>query len=603
MKTLTIKILLLIIFFITFNTFAEEKKDCYDCHKDLKEKFQKKYIHKPLAKNGCTGCHKDHGNENKLMLKAEGNDLCYLCHDSYEVEFKKQSKLAVIKLSHFNLPVGRDKSQCIECHDPHSSDEPKLIYSNQHKPFAEKKCLECHEKPVFWQPVKFVAEGSSLCIKCHKIQEKSNVHTPVKEGKCILCHDPHTSKNKFMLRAEYNSKLCALCHENKTKGEINHSPVKDGDCMACHAVHSSDNANHLKEKVNTLCYSCHDKMTGQGVDHSPVAEEDCTVCHNPHSSANDKLLIETKVGGKLCNNCHEDKTKGKFKHVPADEGGDCMVCHDPHTSKNKFLLKKTEKELCYDCHENKTSKEFKHLPVDKGECHKCHDSHSSPYIYQLRNENDKRLCYMCHENKEKTKYVHTPVAEGNCKGCHDPHSSDVKFQLKAKGNDFCYMCHQSKKEEFDKKVVHKPIKEENGCLKCHMHHGSPYYRNLRGEYPEEHQVDYAPEKFGLCFMCHDAKITTYKFIQGKESDFRRGELNLHFLHVNQQKKRGRKCTVCHSPHATDNYRMLYDNVPFGVDNFRYKYPVGFSQNEMGKSCLPGCHGRKYYGPDMPSYMK
>ncbi|MFH1287846.1 MAG: cytochrome c3 family protein, partial [bacterium] len=255
---------------------------------------------------------------------------------------------------------------------------------------------------------------------------------------------------------------------------------------------------------------------------------------------------------------------------------------------------KTEKELCYDCHDDKALKEFKHLPVDKGECHECHDPHSSPYVYQLRDENDKRLCYMCHKNKEQTKYVHTSVADGNCKGCHDPHSSNTKCQLRANNNDFCYLCHQSQKEEFDKKVVHQPIKEENGCLKCHAYHGSPYYRNLRGDYPEEHQINYAPEKFGICFTCHDSKMAAYQFTNEKGTNFRRGELNLHYVHVNQQKKRGRRCTVCHSPHAADNYRMLCDFVPFGAKDFRYKYPVGFNQNKVGKSCLPGCHGRKFY---------
>lgn len=286
---------------------------------------------------------------------------------------------------------------------------------------------------------------------------------------------------------------------------------------------------------------------------------------------------------KGCYDCHQNKTEGKFKHIPADEGGDCMVCH---VSKKRSRLKKAEKELCYECHDDKTLKKFKHLPADKGECHKCHDPHSSPYIYQLRKENDKGLCYMCHQSKEQTEYVHTPVVNGDCKGCHDPHSSDVNGLLKAKGNDFCYLCHQSKKEEFNKKVVHKPVKEENGCLKCHAYHGSPYYRNLLKDYPEEHQVDYSPEKFGLCFMCHDGEFA--------KTNFRRGELNLHYVHVNQKKKRGRRCTVCHSPHATDNYRMLCDFVPFGAKEFRYKYTVGFSKNGAGKNCLPGCHSRKFY---------
>ncbi|MFH1288920.1 MAG: cytochrome c3 family protein, partial [bacterium] len=61
------KILFLILFFITFNSLANETKDCYDCHKILKKKFQK-YIHKPVADKRCTDCHRNRGSENKLML-------------------------------------------------------------------------------------------------------------------------------------------------------------------------------------------------------------------------------------------------------------------------------------------------------------------------------------------------------------------------------------------------------------------------------------------------------------------------------------------------------------------------------------------------------
>ena len=72
--------------------------------------------------------------------------------------------------------------------------------------------------------------------------------------------------------------------------------------------------------------------------------------------------------------------------------------------------------------------------------------------------------------------------------CHNPHASQSNHLLKAEGNEACYQCH--KKEEYEKKVVHKV--GPKGCTTCHFSHSSDQKDLLvKAETP-------------LCLGCHDS---------------------------------------------------------------------------------------------------
>ena len=74
--------------------------------------------------------------------------------------------------------------------------------------------------------------------------------------------------------------------------------------------------------------------------------------------------------------------------------------------------------------------------------------------------------------------------------------------------------------------------------------------------------------------------------------FRDGNQNLHFLHVNKD-KRGRTCRACHDLHASPEPLHIRERVQFG----NWLMPIHFEKNETGGSCHPGCHAIEKYDRD------
>ena len=51
-------------------------KGCIDCHKEHVDKTPTGNAHQPYAERNCEGCHRRHGVIGKLVMQADGRDLC-----------------------------------------------------------------------------------------------------------------------------------------------------------------------------------------------------------------------------------------------------------------------------------------------------------------------------------------------------------------------------------------------------------------------------------------------------------------------------------------------------------------------------------------------
>lgn len=89
----------------------EEPKLCFTCHKE--SSFRGKEIHPPVAEGKCTVCHNPHRSKSENLLPAEQPEFCFTCHD--RAKFTK-------KYIHV-VAMGR---RC-DCHNPHASTHPKLL--------------------------------------------------------------------------------------------------------------------------------------------------------------------------------------------------------------------------------------------------------------------------------------------------------------------------------------------------------------------------------------------------------------------------------------------------------------------------------------------
>ena len=58
------------------------QKTCFDCHHEMKVKFAKGVIHRPVADQDCGACHLPHGLIGGIQLRQPAPGLCRRCHRS-----------------------------------------------------------------------------------------------------------------------------------------------------------------------------------------------------------------------------------------------------------------------------------------------------------------------------------------------------------------------------------------------------------------------------------------------------------------------------------------------------------------------------------------
>lgn len=425
-------------------------------------------------------------------------------------------------------------------------------------------CKECHRLRNNQYNFTRIVPARANCTtgKCHDDMGKAaHVHGPVGAGVCISCHNPHGSFNPLGMERT-GQELCLICHQDKPQeftDSFIHAPVQEG-CVDCHNPHESPMRFQLRGQgpgVSSLCFNCHEAaIFTKAHRHGPVGSGDCIACHRPHSGKHKNLLIATAEKGEVCFQCHQDrKEEFTMKHIHKPVAEDCGKCHDPHSSNARFQLHKSGGEMCASCHDKLSPAVYndiktathKHPPVDQGKCTECHRAHSSAVKSLLKNSSLQNLCFTC----------------------HDELSDHVTGS-------------QSK---------HGPV-QTGDCMACHKAHGSKHSRILSRYFPEEFYKEYAPENYDLCFGCHNKDIAKNKFTRTL-TNFRDGEYNLHFFHVNM--KKGRNCVACHDAHASTQAKHVRTEVPFGS----WSYPIALTKTPEGGTCVVGCHAPKSYDRNKP----
>lgn len=163
------------------------KKKCLSCHnphtprkKRLKPvQFNKRYKHYPVAKNNCFECHSTHRASSDKLTTRSKNNICYKCHTAKKYVFPN--------MGHAKAEGVADKGLCINCHNPHSSDQQFLLRKQ-----LDKMCRSCHQK-----------------YKSHHFMRITVFRRKIP---CNSCHNPHGGVYKAALRLK-PKKLCQRCHE------------------------------------------------------------------------------------------------------------------------------------------------------------------------------------------------------------------------------------------------------------------------------------------------------------------------------------------------------------------------------------------------------
>jgi predicted CXXCH cytochrome family protein len=431
---------------------------------------------------------------------------------------------------------------------------------------------------------------------------------------------PPATQPMVLERPQERTKSCttAGCHAKQTTFKVQHGPVALGACDTCHAY--SDEKKHtfkIRDNKEALCTFCH--IAGaQGVGtvvHKPVTDGDCLGCHNPHGGSSHALLKKDNIAD-LCASCHQDVTQHrKHLHGPVASGS-CLACHSAHRSVAPKLLAAQGRDLCLGCHDTMADQmkhaRVMHKPLE-GDCQQCHETHASNFAAQLKKE-PVALCESCHEPIAKiiatapNKHSAATTGQG-CLNCHTPHGGQLAKLMKTEPIKACLACHDKKIEVAKDHIIptmaavldpttdkHGPIREGD-CSGCHLPHGGPNAKLLAKPYDDAFYQSFEIAKYELCFSCHDKELVL-KEKTPNLTKFRNGEQNLHFLHVNKEKK-GRNCRACHSTHTSTQPVHLRETVPFG----KWEMPISFSQTPTGGSCKPGCHEEMLYDRNNPAKNK
>ncbi len=410
----------------------------------------KKFV-EPAMDKGCVACHLDCDKLSPAQqkeppdyyLKAKEPELCLECHATSGKDLSP---------THDKQPLG--KSRCTGCHDPHSSDIPKLLLRFSHGPYAARLCSACHPAPVDGK-VGLTAENvDSLCYNCHanfkaemagagsrhKLLEQSN-------RSCMECHDPHAGNQEYHLKKPAQE-LCVSCHDEPPKQptqEDAFSPTPDGmdrqylklssryvheparkSCLICHDAHASQFPKELRVAMRDLCMDCH------GTNSAKILQSS-----QPFPLFNGLVSLPPGTFEKL----KLFELSGKYVHEPVNVS--CAFCHDAHASDYSAELYAPITDLCLACHGSngiKLMRSKEPFPLFGGRVSVPPKSFEKLSILNL----------------VKVRFGH-PTAEHpvlvaatkdkeelNCVSCHSSHSASTGPKLLSEGdrNTICQKCHE-----------------------------------------------------------------------------------------------------------------------------------------------------------------
>lgn len=191
----------------------EANATCTTCHNRDGQEFWEGSQHDSRSLS-CTNCHSVHtpaSLEHQLVTDSV-TGTCEGCH---------RDKIAKLDRSG-HMPVREGKIECSTCHNPHGSQNVRLLRTGN---TLNESCTSCHAEkrgPFLWE------------------------HAPVRES-CATCHDPHGSSNDRALVAKLPF-LCQRCHIHTRhpstiydSNQLNNTRLHNRGCMNCHSsVHGSN---------------------------------------------------------------------------------------------------------------------------------------------------------------------------------------------------------------------------------------------------------------------------------------------------------------------------------------------------------------------------
>jgi DmsE family decaheme c-type cytochrome len=222
----------------------------------------------------------------------------------------------------------------------------------------------------------------------------------------------------------------------------------------------------------------------------------CEACHGPGmehmSTGGDKTKIfnfkgaSTKKIAQTCLQCHQygEEQSNYARSAHNTNNVSCLDCHSVHKAKDKqYLLAARQPQLCYACHQEvrpEFSKPFRHRVNESLlKCTDCHNQHGGFLTKGLRTTSAQDVvCFKCHVEKAGPfVFEHAVVQTEGCMACHVPHgSSNPRLLRRAQVNLLCLECHTLTGGGLAPiGPTHDQSQKYQACTMCHITvHGSNF---------------------------------------------------------------------------------------------------------------------------------
>lgn len=182
---------------------------CLECHKQVGRDVKKaRTKHAALyLDEKCSACHSTHFSTYPALLNAPEQEVCLSCHG--QDDFSKSNPLRNIAKEIKNKPILHgplQEGKCSSCHNPHGSDNPRLLKGkypqNFYQPYEKDSyefCLGCHDKNLLRFP--------ETSIYTQFRNGKQNLHfvhvaDKYKGRTCRACHEPHAADVEKLMSSE-----------------------------------------------------------------------------------------------------------------------------------------------------------------------------------------------------------------------------------------------------------------------------------------------------------------------------------------------------------------------------------------------------------------
>lgn len=181
---------------------------CVGCHVRIgKQLAEVKVPHKPvLQKGSCANCHSAHYSKARGLLSADQMSVCLGCHgvDNLGTPPLSNIKKQLAGKKYLHGPIL--KGDCKGCHDPHGSDFFRMLRGNYpadlYMPYREGAydfCLRCHNKNLLSVGDATTATGFRNGSRNLHVVHVAN---KLKGRTCRVCHEPHASDGEKLISKE-----------------------------------------------------------------------------------------------------------------------------------------------------------------------------------------------------------------------------------------------------------------------------------------------------------------------------------------------------------------------------------------------------------------